>query len=124
MALALTRDGTRHLTVTATGPITAADLVTFIDGEWPNLPPDGAVLIDGRSASVQLSADEVRLLVSQTARNRGLARIAIVTDHDLEFGLARMYEMQVVEYATVGVFRAIDAATDWLGSSGGVQPQR
>jgi hypothetical protein len=121
MALALTRDGTRLLTATATGPIASGDLVAFIRSEWPNMPPDGGVLFDGRLASVRLSAEEVRLLVSETARHRGLARLAIVTDHDLEYGLARMYEIQAAEYATVRVFRAIEEATDWLGPSGGMQ---
>jgi hypothetical protein len=42
---------------------------------------------------------------------------------DLEYGLARMYEIQAAEYANVRLFRTIDAAADWLGVSRGVSPE-
>ncbi|MFQ5536944.1 MAG: hypothetical protein ACE5GJ_05775 [Gemmatimonadota bacterium] len=51
-----------------------------------------------------------------TAAVRGGARLAILADRDVVFGMARMYqEMTGGEAGTVGVFRTLEEACVWLG---------
>lgn len=78
-----------------------------------------ALLIDGRHASLVLTADETRRLVGLVARLRaehGHARTAFVAGSDLAFGMGRMY-MTLAAETDPGfmVYRAIEDAEAWLG---------
>lgn len=78
-----------------------------------------ALLIDGRNATLVMTADEVRRLVGLVARLRaehGHARTAFVAGNDLAFGMARMY-MTLAAETDPGfmVYRSLQEAETWLG---------
>jgi hypothetical protein len=89
---------------------------------------DGALglteVIDARGATTNLTGDEVRALVARTdalVRRGRFGAVAIVTDNDFAFGMARMYQILCDRLPIrIGVFRQLDAALEWLGSGSGV----
>jgi hypothetical protein len=115
------RDERMDLTiVTVEGPVSARQvreqIVGFLTGE-----PTQLVIWDLRRGSISdISADDIRMLVSAGAphadRRRG-GRTAIVCIHDVDFGLSRMFqivaELQHIPFE-IGVFRQMDAAMRWL----------
>jgi hypothetical protein len=76
-----------------------------------------AVVWDFRSAQIDLPTPSIRALAKFILENQPSApplRIAIVTARDLDFGLARMFEVFRKEPPTeVRVFRDFDDALAW-----------
>ena len=87
----------------------------------PDFDPAMNALWDVRDANLtDISSDDVRKiaqLVSGRRPKEGFSRVALVVSRDVDFGLARMYEMQLEDgsHSAVRVFRDIGEAMTWLG---------
>lgn len=83
-------------------------------GPWPANAP---TVWDLRSARIpNATGDRLRNLATRRERFEGRrnVRVAMVAEHDLEFGLMRMFEMlSDGEQSTFRVFRDFDAAVRW-----------
>lgn len=81
--------------------------------EWSGRP----VLWDFRSAQLDVRAAEIDALARFVLENQPPApppRVAFVTARDVDFGLARMYEVHRQHPATaVRIFRDYDEALSW-----------
>ena len=120
LSILTTRDEPSGLVITtATGVLTMAALLQFMNTEWAS--SDRPILFDGREATgEQLSVEDVQRLADTAASLHGAsrlrARLAIVVGTDTEFGLARMFvslsEMRGVTH--VRVFRSMSDAAEWL----------
>ena len=111
------------LFVRAWGEMSAESSVAVLEaisaGEaWP---ADAPAIWDVREASFPgASGDALRALAAERARfeNRRVARVAMVVDDDLNFGLMRMFEMlSDTEHGSIQVFRDLDAALRWVSGS-------
>ena len=75
-------------------------------------------MIDGRGATPDVTPDQVHTLVARTdvvVRKGRFEALAIVTDSDFAFGMARMYQILTEPLPVqIGVFRTLDEATAWL----------
>jgi hypothetical protein len=111
------------LFTTASGLVTFDDINEHLNLEEYNRDLSRPELIDARSATTNLTADEIRRLAQRAADVMARVPIgptAIVTTNDVVFGMARMYSAFAERArARVEVFRAIDAADTWLQ---GVKP--
>ncbi len=85
-------------------------------------------LFDARRVTLVVSAEEIRRLVSLTARLReehGHARTAFIAESDVSFGLARMYATLASETDRgFMVYRTLDDGTAWLGWQSAAADQR
>jgi hypothetical protein len=102
---------------TATGTLTVAPLVDFIQTEWS--ASDQPILFDSREATAsELSASDVRRLAdiagSLYCASRLRAKLAIVVSADETFGLARMFQSLADLGTNVRVFRSMADAESWL----------
>ncbi len=83
---------------------------------------------DARRVTLVLSAEEIRGLVSLTARLReehGHARTAFIAESDVSFGLARMYATLAADSDRgFMVYRTMDEAMAWLGWQSATADQR
>ena len=112
-------DSERHLVRgLATGVVTFAELVDHLMEEENDDALGLAEVIDARGATTDLTSEQVRTLVSMTdalVRKGRFGALAIVTDNDVAFGMARMYEILAeplpIEF---GVFRTLGDAIAWL----------
>ncbi len=83
---------------------------------------DQDALWDPREASLaELTADEVRRVIELVRNNwatEGTPRAALVVAREVDFGMARMYELQLSDLSTgrVQVFRNMEAAREWLAN--------
>ena len=106
----------------ATGIVTYDELRAHVEQE----ERDGALglteVIDARGATTNLTGDEVRALVARTdtlVRRGRFGALAIVTDNDVAFGMARMYQILCERLPIqIGVFRQLDPALVWLDGAG------
>ena len=79
-------------------------------------------LWDLREASLaEFTADEVRRVIELVRNNwatEGTPRAALVVAREVDFGMARMYELQLSDLSTgrVQVFRNMEAAREWLAN--------
>jgi hypothetical protein len=71
-------------------------------------------------AGMDFSAKEVNLIAIRTkARKYPRSSVAIVTNHDLAYGLSRMYTvLSEIDGITVQVFSSEPEAIDWLHGQG------
>ena len=105
--------------VVATGDVRIEDLVALLSELAEARCLAFQQLFDARRGTLVLSAEEIRRLVSLTARLReehGHARTAFVAESDVTFGLARMYATLAAD--TDGgfmVYRTMDDGAAWLG---------
>ena len=112
----------RWLRTMATGIVTYDELRAHVEQE----ERDGALglteVIDARGATTNLTGDEVRALVARTdtlVRRGRFGALAIVTDNDVAFGMARMYQILCERLPIqIGVFRQLDPALVWLDGAG------
>ena len=123
MPLASEMDPARRWVRTlATGVVTYDELRAHVEQE----ERDGALglteVIDARGATTNLTGDEVRALVARTdalVRRGRFGALAIVTDNDVAFGMARMYQILCERLPIqIGVFRQLDPALVWLDGAG------
>ena len=122
MPLTYEIDPSRHLVRTlASGLVTYRELERHVAEEEHDDAVGLAEVIDARGATTDLTADQVRGLVARTdalVRKGRFGALAIVTDNDVAFGMARMYEMVAAgQDDRVGVFSEIKPALLFLGIS-------
>ncbi len=106
------------LVVTVSGTVTDED---FQDDKFPDLPPGTLELLDlSEATDARISNAEIRRIAEvDKARPNRVARMAILAEQDVGFGLARMYQTLTSDTPTeVEVFRRRDAAMTWLGLDG------
>ena len=120
-------DRARHTVLTmASGLVTYDDLAQHLAEEARDDALGFAEVIDGRGATTDVTAGQVRSLVARTdalLRQGQLGALAIVTDSDFAFGMARMYQILSEPLPVqIGVFRTLDEATAWLSAM--VTPHR
>ena len=110
------------ITTVISGAITPADLVAAYERIFadPDFRPGLDSLWDMRDARLAaFTTEHIRqtseYILSQAARRGSGYKSALVASADLQFGLARMYEVFTERLpAEVGVFRDIDDALRWL----------
>lgn len=103
------------LVVTVSGTVTDED---FQDDKFPDLPEGTLELLDlTRAEAARISNAEIRRLAEvDKKRPDRVARMAILADRDVGFGLARMYQTLTSGMQTVvEVFRSREEALAWLG---------
>ena len=106
---------------TCSGTITLEECKQGAAAYWENPERGGRpILWDLRDARVGLDAPEVREIAQFVLQNQPTApppRVAFVTDRDVDFGLARMFEgFRENPATTVRVFRNFDEALSWTTS--------
>ena len=107
--------------VRASGEVTFAEVEVLL-GEiltHPNLGHGVRMLVDGREVEKAPSTPELRKIAADFGPlvERGLGPVAIVTDSQVIYGVARMFSVfaEMVN-ANVAPFRCIDEARRWLSS--------
>jgi len=114
-------DAPRRLVRTlATGVVTYAELARHLAEEERDDALGLAEVIDARGARTDLTPEQVRSLVAMTdalVRKGRFGALALATDNDVAFGMARMYEILAGRLPVeIGVFRDLDDALAWLDS--------
>jgi hypothetical protein len=82
-------------------------------------------LVDATRATADITAEDIRGIVTrlQTLGSQyALGPAAIVTAHDVTFGMLRMLGMLVEPFCDVQPFRTPGEAETWLGSIPGPRP--
>jgi hypothetical protein len=121
-------DVRRHIVrALAAGVVTYAELAEHLAEEENDDALGLAEVIDARGATTDLTPDQVRSLVMLTdalVRKGKFGALAIVTDNDVAFGMARMYQILVDALPVqIGVFRELGDALAWLEATGPDVPQ-
>ena len=107
------------LLTTAEGLVTFEEILKHIDMEAGEILLRHRELFDARTATTNLTADQVRQIVARlhTVMHSGLfGPVAVVTTDDVFFGMARMMGMfsEARNGPQVAAFRTYDEALDWL----------
>ena len=109
-----------RVVVTARGDLAASDIRDTAGRVYrdPQFRPGMKTLLDFRAASPDVTADNVRMIVSFVSRNievRGKGRCAIVTGREVDYGMARMAQtyMEPIGIEAM-VFREMEDAELWL----------
>ena len=104
----------------ASGVVTYPEVVHHLVEEERDDALGLAEVIDARAATTKLTSDEVRSLVALTdtlLRKGRFGALALVTENDMAFGMARMYQILVESLPVeIGVFRELGDAVAWLGT--------
>jgi len=113
-------DARRRLTATATGVLTAAEVMAFVDTQRAGDLRQYALLFDARQASTRARpADAVQLAerVALDAEATGSRGPAAIVAGDGLFELATLYETYChgAGVHVIRVFRERDDAERWLG---------
>lgn len=112
-------DKERRLVLSSgTGVLTVEDIQGHMDGlsRDPDFDPDFSQLADfSQITVVELSPDDIRRFAKRTIFSSQSRRALFVTN-DLQFGLARMFEIHRELNGETGirVFRSFDEAMDWV----------
>lgn len=110
---------TQRVRVTAVGDLRIEDMAALVTALAEQQCLSYTQRFDARTATVLLTADETRRLVSLIARLRcehGQSRTAFVAESDVSFGMARMYATLAAETDSgFMVYRTIDEGDVWLG---------
>lgn len=88
----------------------------------PAFDPDMRHFSDARKTTQSVASDDVRRLAKMNPFSAATRRAIIVAD-DALYGVYRMYEAQVEEPGTVGVFRDAAEALAWLGLPPDLDPE-
>ncbi len=107
------------ISYTARGDVTLAEIVGALRQvyEAPDYQTPSLTLFDLTSATPVLTSDQVRAVADFVQKHRppGPGRAAIVASSDFTYGLGRMYEILVEEFAVdTHVFRDLAEARQWL----------
>ncbi|MBI1371862.1 MAG: hypothetical protein GC159_03760 [Phycisphaera sp.] len=106
--------------VTRSGAIDTQDEIAALDARKadPDFRPGLGVLVDCRDVKPDDSVEVIHYLAkhaNQHAERLRCGAVAIVVSTDVEFGMARMYEMLTeATHPHTEVFRDPDAALAWL----------
>jgi hypothetical protein len=100
------------------GTLTRNDILGHMEGlsRDPDFDPDFSQLMDfTHLTAVEIGPDDVREFAKRNIFSSH-ARRAILVKNDLQFGLARMFEIHRELNGEMGihVFRALDEALDWI----------
>jgi hypothetical protein len=112
-------DKERSLVVsTGTGVLTKEDILGHMDriSKDPDFNPDFSQLADFRQiTAVEFGPEEVRQFAQRSIYSPR-ARRAILVKDDLQFGLARMFEIyrELNGESGIRVFRTLEEAMDWI----------
>lgn len=112
-------DKERRLVLSSgTGVLTREDILGHMDrlSKDPDFDPDFSQLVDFRQITeVEFGPEDVRQFAERNIYS-SRARRAIVVKDDLQFGLARMFEIHRELHGETGirVFRSYDEAVDWI----------
>jgi len=103
---------------TGAGVLTKEDILGHMDrlSKDPDFDPDFCQLMDFRQiTAVEFGPEDVRQFAERTIYS-SRSRRAIVVKDDLQFGLARMFEIhrELNGESGIRVFRAVDEALDWI----------
>ena len=107
------------MTTTASGNVTVAEIVQHLDDERLQGALPYSELIDARTASVSISATEVRTVVDVLRGLGAMHRLgptAVVVATDVGYGMLRMLEMLVEDVCVIRPFRDVPEAQRWLQS--------
>jgi hypothetical protein len=95
-------------------------LITFGEGLAQSNLLNNRLLIDARSANIELTSAEVRDLVEETRRLRnglGPTPVAFVTERPVLYGMIRMYQILALDiHPGFCVFRNYEEAERWVRS--------
>ena len=105
-----------------TGAIDIAELIDYLKGIYNSndLDQEMDVLWDMRKADfTNLCTQDIQLFKQFVGKNwgrSGKSKAALVVDHDVGYGLSRMYEimMESESLSTVQVFRGMEEAREWM----------
>ena len=103
---------------TGTGALTKEDILGHMDriSKDPDFDPDFSQLVDFRQITgVEFGPEDVRQFAQRSIYS-SCARRAILVKDDLQFGLARMFEIyrELNGESGIRVFRTLDEAMDWI----------
>lgn len=103
---------------TADGVLTRQDILGHMDrlSNDPDFDPDFCQLIDfTQITGVEFGPEDVRQFAERSIYSSRSRRALLVKD-DLQFGLARMYEIhrELKGESGIRVFRSADEALDWI----------
>jgi 2-hydroxychromene-2-carboxylate isomerase len=113
-------DSSRQLVRTlASGLVTYRELERHVAEEEHDDAIGLAEVFDARGARTDLTSAQVRGLVVRTdalVRKGRFGALAIVTDNDVAFGMARMYQLlcEASVAVRIEVFRDLEPALAWL----------
>jgi hypothetical protein len=119
MSAFYTIDKGRRLVMTSgAGPLTKEDILGHMDrlSADPDFEPDFCQLADFRHITdIRFSSEDVRLFAERDIYSPNARRAFLVKD-DLQFGLARMFEIHRELKGEVGirVFRTLDELLEWV----------
>ena len=107
---------------TAEGVLTDSDVIEHKKRliADPAFRPGMLELSDVRDVTqLDVTPEGVRMFTSfDRAHDDRPGRLAIVASEDFVFGMARMYQMSGTDDSSVGVFRGVEEAKEWLGVDG------
>jgi hypothetical protein len=110
----------------AEGLVSFADITAHLDGEARDHGLDLPEVIDARSATTNITPEEVRRLVhriQQMTRTQPFGPTAIVATNDFVFGMARMFSILMEPSGIAAdVFRDVPSAEAWLDHVSCVSP--
>jgi hypothetical protein len=102
---------------TAEGRITLRDICVHIEEERAQNGLGCAELIDARSASPAVSAEDVRTLVALLQKWSELHKLgptAVVVSTELAYGMLRMLDILVEQFCVIRPFQDMEMARRWL----------
>ena len=113
-------DPSRHLVRTlASGLVTYRELERHVVEEEQDDAIGLVEVIDARGATTNLTSDQVRGLVARTdalVRKGRFGALAVVTDDNVAYGMARMYQLlcEASLPVRIEVFRELEPALAWV----------
>jgi hypothetical protein len=111
--------------ITATGDLTFAEVHAALEERYrnPDFRPDQNVLWNLQDAALSaISTDEIQQVAGLVRKHWGIAgkpKAALVVGREVDFGLARMYELQMASESPgeIRVFRDLEEAWSWMTAS-------
>lgn len=122
MPIEIKTEPTQDLTVfTLAGTVRLAELTSVLNTYGDDGPTQNEIYDIRALCGERLSADEINLLADYfkhfvPARRPAGSRTAIVVANDVDYGIARMIALMTEDQVPfkVEIFRAIEAARDWI----------
>jgi hypothetical protein len=120
-AIEVEQDG-RSFVVTTSGQGSAEGIIAFLDAivSHPSWQPGHHILLDHRKLNIAditvKGIDRVSHHFQKIAPQLGGGKIALVMKKDIDFGIARAWELTTDEHVDIqiGVYRSMDEARMWL----------
>lgn len=128
MSAFYTIDKERRLVLSSgAGPLTKQDIVRHMNllSLDPDFNPDFCQLMDFRPiTAVEFGPEDIREFAKRDIYSPK-ARRAILVKNDLEYGLARMFEIhrEIKGEPGIRVFRSLDEAMDWVVLGAAAAPE-